>query len=66
MRNNRIFREGQMNKNDVKVMNEALDNFFKRNYAGKSEEEREAEREANPNYIKVDGKWYDQRIYKGQ
>ena len=45
-------------------MNEAIDSFYKKHY-GKTEEEREKEREANPNYIKVNGKWYDKRYYKG-
>lgn len=65
MKDNRIFRPEQMNEKDVKVMNEALDSFYKKHYNKKSDEEREAEMAENPNLIKIDGKWYDKRYYKG-
>lgn len=65
MKDNRIFRPEQMSEKDVKVMNEALDRFQKKHYKFKTDEEIEAEMAENPNLIKVDGKWYDKRYYKG-
>ena len=65
MKDTRIIREEQMTKKDQKIMSEALDSFYAKHYRDKTEEEVEAEMAANPNYIKVNGKWYDKRYYKG-
>ena len=53
-----------MTKKDHEVMKEAVKNVTNRFYRVKSEEEREQERRNNPNYVFVNGKWYDKRYMK--
>lgn len=61
----RIFKREQLKKDDVKIMNEALDSFYEKHYGKGVQERIEAERKANPNIIEVNGKFYDKRYYKG-
>lgn len=64
-KDNRIFKPELMNEQDKKVMNEALDSFYEKNYGKGVEERIQKARENNPNIITVDGKLYDKRYYKG-
>lgn len=64
MKDNRIIRSEQMTNKDHGVMKEAVKSVTNKFYRCKSEEEREQERRNNPNYVFVNGKWYDKRYMK--
>lgn len=57
----RIFRSEQMNENDKKVMNEALDSFYDKHYGKDLEDRLEAERKADPDVIEIDGVRYNKK-----
>lgn len=58
MKYKRIFKPEQMNEKDKETMSAALDSFYKKHYRYETDEEIEARREADPNLVKIDGKWY--------
>ena len=65
MNDKRIIREELLNEKDKKIMNEAIDNFYDEHYGKKVDDRIEEELRNNPNYIQIDGKWYDKRYHKG-
>lgn len=58
----RIYRPEQMSERHTQIFSERVDSFLDKHYRNKPTFEEKME--ADPNKIKIDGKWYDKRYLK--